>query len=72
MLTVSLKEENQKLKLLVSDNGKGYDPENIRDGSFGTTLMDALTSQLVGNKVISSSQAGTEVSIEFTDYTIAA
>lgn len=70
-LSVSLKEEDNQLKLKVADDGSGYDPNNIRDKAFGTTLMDALTQQLSGSKIIESSPQGTEVIIAFSDYKVA-
>lgn len=57
-LNVSLKDEGKELKLIISDNGVGFEAENIRDDSFGTTMIKALTRQLKG-KLITDSHNGT-------------
>lgn len=68
-LSISLKEENQELILKIKDDGIGYDPKNMRDNSFGTTLISALVSQLEGEMNVRSTE-GTYVHISFSDYKI--
>ena len=53
-----LNELGKELKLIISDNGVGFEAENIRDDSFGTTMIKALTRQLKG-KLITDSHNGT-------------
>lgn len=70
-ISVSLAESNSQLVLNVKDNGIGYDPSKKRSGSFGHTLIKALTKQLKGNMKIETSD-GTEVEIVFEKYKVAA
>lgn len=59
LLQVDLKEVDDHLKLTVRDNGVGYDPENVRENSFGSTLIGALTQQLEGELKTETSPEGT-------------
>ncbi len=60
--------KNNDLIFEMQDNGTGYDPTEIKDNSFGSTLVSALTSQL-GGKMSVDSHDGTKIKIVFTDYT---
>jgi len=67
ILSIGLKEENELLILNVADNGVGYDPTTVRENSFGSTLISALTEQLEGEMTIDNSE-GTSVTIVMKDY----
>lgn len=64
ILKVSLKTEGKDLKLNISDDGIGFEEDNIRDDSFGTTMINALTRQLKGNLTIDSTN-GTSSTLVF-------
>lgn len=64
ILRVNLKKNGDKVNLEISDNGKGYDPAEIRENSFGTTLINALTEQIEG-EMTSNLTNGTSVNIQF-------
>lgn len=66
-IKVSLKDESGNLVLSIADDGIGYDPTNVRTGSFGSTLISALTSQLEGNLSIETN-GGTKVVLKIPDY----
>ncbi len=68
-ISMSLKETGKKLKLKIKDDGIGFDPKNVRNNSFGTTLISALTDQLEGEMTINT-ENGTDVQISFSDYKI--
>ena len=70
-ISVSLTEEESRLVLNVNDNGIGYDPSKKRSGSFGHTLIKALTRQLEGVIQIDTTN-GTKVQISFEKYKVAA
>ena len=69
VLSISLKEELGQLNLTIKDNGIGFDPNNVRESSFGTTLISALTDQLEGKMTINT-ENGTHVNISFSDYKV--
>lgn len=62
-MSVTLQDQSGVLRLSVKDDGIGYDPRNVRDQSFGATLVTALTSQLEG-EMSTSTQQGTEVILQ--------
>lgn len=66
-LVVRLHEKNKELILIVEDDGIGYNPEEIREHSFGNTLINALSEQLGGAITLSSTQ-GTSTQIVMSDY----
>ena len=68
-LSVSISEEHDKLMLQIADDGVGYDPLEVNDQSFGSTLVSALTSQLDGALNVSSDE-GTTIKISFKDYKV--
>jgi two-component sensor histidine kinase len=70
-ITISLSESDQKLNLMVKDNGIGYNPDSKRTGSFGLTLIKALTKQLDGDMEMKF-DPGTEINITFKKYKVAA
>lgn len=57
-LTVSMKGNDKEFILEISDNGIGFDSNSVRDDSFGTTMISALTRQLNG-KLSTKSEDGT-------------
>ncbi|WP_194776969.1 sensor histidine kinase [Pararhodonellum marinum] len=68
-LYITLKEKAGLLKLQIKDNGVGYDPDNVREASFGQRMVKSLIEQLDGAwKVVH--EHGTEVLMEFKDYKI--
>lgn len=68
-LSITLNEIGERLNLRIKDDGIGFDPNNVRDNSFGTTLISALTDQLEGEMTINTKN-GTDVQISFSDYQI--
>ncbi len=70
IIEISLKEINQQLILMVSDNGIGYETDSISNISFGNQLIETLVEQLEGH-IIRSNQNGTEVIIKIKEYKIA-
>jgi len=68
-LSISLREINEKLVLKIKDNGIGFDQNDLRENSFGNTLISALTEQLEG-EIVTKSNNGTEVNISFSDYKV--
>ena len=69
LISVRLKESNNKLIIEISDNGKGIDMNNkeILNSSFGYKLIKAFESQLDAELVISG-DSGTKVTMHITDY----
>ena len=66
---VSLKEENQRLKLMVSDDGKGL-PEGvlpISGGSLGSKLINSFAEKLDAEVVVDNTE-GTKVTIDARTY----
>jgi len=68
-IDVGLYEEDGKLKLVIEDNGVGYDQSKVRDNSFGSTLITALTEQLEGD-ILTTSDKGTKTIITFNEYNV--
>jgi len=65
ILSVSLLKNDNSLTLKVKDNGKGYNPSEVRENSFGSTLISALVEQLEGHiTTTTTSDNGTEVCIQ--------
>ena len=69
LIKINIFVKNNDLIFEIEDNGIGYDPTEIRENSFGSTLISALTSQLEGKMSIDSND-GTKIKIVFTDYNI--
>lgn len=69
-LSIALHEKEDGLHLRVADDGKGMESSELRPGSFGTTMIKALSSQL-GGTIHINGEAGTETSFVFTDYKVA-
>ena len=69
LIQIDLREDSQRLKLTVRDNGKGYDLESVSTTSFGNRLIKSLIQQLDGN-MTTAIDNGTVVSMEFKDYKI--
>jgi len=68
-LSISLREHNDQMILTIKDNGVGFNPDKVRENSFGTTLISALTDQLEGEMEVNVDN-GTEVVIRFNDYNV--
>ena len=62
VLTITLKKSNKSTRLTVKDDGIGYIPKEVREGSFGATLISALTQQLNGELNVKIDD-GTETTI---------
>ena len=63
-IDIQLVEQGNTYVFTIVDNGKGYNPQNVRENSFGSTLIKALTKQLDG--IISvNTDNGTRVDITF-------
>jgi two-component sensor histidine kinase/tetratricopeptide (TPR) repeat protein len=70
-LSIKLFEEGSILKLTISDNGKGLDPEHFKQTkSFGNKLIYTLLEQLGGEMKISNKE-GTQFNLSFSDYQLA-
>jgi len=63
-LYVSLIKSNDTITLTIKDDGIGFDPSIVREDSFGSTLISALTLQLNGEYNLNTKK-GTEVIINF-------
>ncbi|MBO3117947.1 ATP-binding protein [Winogradskyella sp. DF17] len=68
-IQIQLEEEENKLKLLVADNGSGYDIDDVNSHSFGNKLIKSLILQLDGELTIDSAN-GTRVNVAFKDYKV--
>lgn len=66
-LNINLREEAERLKLTVTDDGVGYDKTTTKQSSFGNKLIASLTKQLKG-EMTALATSGTEVSIAFKQY----
>ena len=69
IVSVYLQEVDQKLRLRVSDNGRGITQDTIDSlgASLGYKLIEALSAQLDGSYSVDS-QNGTTVTIEINKY----
>jgi len=67
LLMINLQETRDSLVLQIKDDGVGYNPDKIRENSFGSTLVDALTEQLDGVMKVNH-ESGTSITIEIKDY----
>ena len=63
-LMIELSQAGEKLRLLVADNGGGIKSTGEFDNSFGTGLINTLTSQVGGSLEIDSDTTG--LSVELT------
>ena len=63
---IQLKENDDNIRLLISDNGVGL-PDDFEDrqGSLGMNLISTLSNQLDGDYNFSSSEQGTTFTLEF-------
>lgn len=62
-ITVALQQVGDRLLLSVSDNGTGM-PERAQSG-LGTTLIEALATDLSGRVSVASDESGTSLRVEF-------
>lgn len=63
-VTVQLSQEKGRVTLLIRDDGQGFDPKTIRDGSYGLTSLRERAEELGGRlDVRSEPGAGTEVRV---------
>ena len=63
ILVVTLKSNNNRISLMISDNGPGFNPDELSKG-FGHKLIRELTKQLSGKMDISF-ERGTRYDFEF-------
>lgn len=63
-IAITLKKSPDNFFLEIKDDGSGFDPSTIRENSFGTTLIDALTQQIDGT-LSRIANDGTIIRIEF-------
>lgn len=65
-IKIELKKDNNKIFLVVKDNGVGFSKEDLlqKQSSFGLSLVDSLTTQLNG-KLTYQNHKGTTVTLEF-------
>lgn len=62
---VRVREAGNNLVMIISDNGKGFDPEKIDNpNSFGLRNMDQRARRLGGTLLIESGSAGTTISVQ--------
>ena len=59
VLYVSLRNEPEKMTLVIADDGPGIDPDAQVDSGLGQKLIDAFATQLGGKISVESDQAGT-------------
>ncbi len=67
LLSIYMKEENDKLKVTISDNGVGMDTTNSNSTSFGWKMIKSLCRQLKADMDIVTS-AGTKVTLTVSRY----
>ncbi|MDZ4823923.1 MAG: tetratricopeptide repeat protein [Flavobacteriales bacterium] len=70
-LRVSLKETSEGLKLEVSDNGVGYNPDSARKDSFGMKMIEAFAQKLNAQWEVKN-ENGTVVTMVIKSYKKAA
>lgn len=66
-ITVSLKESDKKLILIVWDDGIGIDLNKTSNNGFGAMLIDSLSNKLDG-KIVRKSTNGSHIEIIISDY----
>ena len=70
-VNVSLSRENKKLRLVIADNGKGFDPSlvaknNLTGSGYGLNNMKRRASRVKGNlEIFSKPGEGTRIEAEF-------
>lgn len=65
VIEVKLNEEGKKIKLVVKDNGSGFDPANAGKSSLGLHILDGLVEQISGELKYSNNNSGTTAAISF-------
>ncbi|WP_194974177.1 tetratricopeptide repeat-containing sensor histidine kinase [Aquiflexum lacus] len=68
-LEITLKENQKKLILKITDDGVGFDPSIVRENSFGQNLVKSLINQLDG-ELTHKNDNGTSIKMTFKDYSI--
>ncbi|MBE5876980.1 MAG: hypothetical protein E7290_08865 [Lachnospiraceae bacterium] len=63
LLSVIAKRCEDKIDIIISDNGKGYDVCKIRDNHFGLQMMRERVELLSGTMVVESTEEGTMIHI---------
>ena len=66
-ISVSLKESDKKLILIVWDDGIGIDIDKSPNNGFGAMLIDSLSSKLDG-KIVRKTSNGSQIEIIISDY----
>jgi PAS domain S-box-containing protein len=61
-VTISLRRQGSQVVLEISDDGRGFDPENVTGPSFGLLAMKERALSLGGDLSIESAPTGTRVS----------
>lgn len=65
-ISISLKSEDEKsFKLIIFDNGIGFDVDEKKQGSIGVDIVKLLVEQMAGKIKISSNNEGVECIILF-------
>lgn len=68
-VNISMKEQNNMLHLIVSDNGIGYNESDILTTSFGNKLVSSLAKQLKAS-ITTKSDDGSSTKLEISNYTV--
>jgi len=69
LISIQLKEVDKALQLVVADNGKGYDLNEVNPLSFGNKLVSSLIQQLDGDMTVTNTE-GTRIHMAFKSYKI--
>lgn len=68
LIIIRLNQSNKQVTLEVADNGIGFDPNQIREGSLGLELIETLTEQINGKFELESGDSGTTCKLKFEIY----
>ncbi|MDF2449816.1 MAG: hypothetical protein K0R26_2320 [Bacteroidota bacterium] len=64
---IHLHEEKERVNLLISDNGSGFDKDNIPKTSMGMDILNGLIHQIEGTCDLVSDDKGTRYKISFSN-----
>jgi signal transduction histidine kinase len=68
LVEINLKHEGSTVKLVIRDNGKGFDPERTSSGHYGLSMMRERAEAVGAQLSITSQPAhGTELVIRWTE-----
>ena len=65
IIQITLTAENEKLKMIISDNGKGISEENMQPNSIGLKMAKGLARQLEADFKTENVQQGVQFSLLF-------